>query len=144
MVLLFIFSIAHVLGFAALWSAATGYQSPSALSFTMPDLSLVTINDERLRLCWALDLEKLKGFPVNRSVILGPTVKSVFGSVSNLAKSAGELLDIPSGEMPRDIMTESGDFYNIYACEIPRMTPPGLRSRSHIVYLTISQTLGRG
>ncbi|KAK0707288.1 hypothetical protein B0H67DRAFT_587180 [Lasiosphaeris hirsuta] len=80
------YSIAYVLIFATVWSAATGYQSPSTASYTMPDLSWANIDHDELRLCWSVEAQKFGGDPWMNSIVPGPQLGAVVGSFENLKR----------------------------------------------------------
>lgn len=84
--LLLSFAIAHVLFFAAIWSAATGYQSPGVITYAMPDQSWVTKNSDELRICRQLKVQRpeLRGFI--DGPILGPNYGEVFSSFADIVR----------------------------------------------------------
>ncbi|KAM7219116.1 hypothetical protein V8F06_005554 [Rhypophila decipiens] len=82
--LLLVMAVAHILFFTTIWSAATGYQNPQALSFPMPDQSWATKDSPDLRLCWLPDAQRPELFGVMDSVILGPSFGDVFTSLVDI------------------------------------------------------------
>ena len=106
------YGVAHILFFTTLWSAATGYQSPSLDGYAMPDQSWVVRNTDTLRMCWSLDPKRLKELPGTPAdgVILGPTFGSVFGSFQDI----NELHGMWKAYSAVDV---SDDFRNLHACK---------------------------
>jgi len=114
--LLLAFSGGHVLFFGTLWSAATGYKTPSLDFFTMPDKSWVVKTNDSLRMCWSLDLERfgdlgsLGDLKETGGVILGPKFGSVFASFKDLDSRSGD--GMWTAYSSRD---DSDAFRNVYA-----------------------------
>jgi len=115
----FAYAIAHVLFFSAVWSAATGYQTPGTIAYAMPDGSWVAKDNDTLRLCWAL--KEPKRLPLGSQVspdgvILGPTFGSHLRSFTDLDSTFanGGIWDF----IPRLADNVSDDFYNMYSCKL--------------------------
>lgn len=113
MTVFLIFSIIHILFFGAIWSAATGYQSPGTLAFAMADRSWVTKDTDTLRVCWSIppNRPELVGI-VDGDVVLGPDFGTVFNSFSDLTYSK----DWARNRYPH-WAGASEDFWNIYSCQ---------------------------
>lgn len=82
------FAVLYVLLFPTIWSAATGYLSPSTRKYQMPDLSLVSLDSGSLSLCWYLDDVRL-GFQ-DGFVVMGPTLGEIYYGRKDLLKNGVE------------------------------------------------------
>jgi len=110
--LLLILGMAHVLVFSAVWSAATGYSSPSPRAYIMRDYDIVTKDSDLLRLCWSISDKRLGLHSPTDGVVLGPTFGQHFKSF--------RMNEWTSTWDPHQM---SEDFENIYACKFTRGEP---------------------
>lgn len=117
MLILLSYGIGHVIIFGTLWSASTGYQRPSMDIYIMPDGSRMTFSESsNLTLCWLLDGE-LSDLHLNDNIVLGPELKSVVSSFSDLEfdKIWNQSRVFPVGSPPKS--TDDARFHDIYACK---------------------------
>ncbi|KAH9883697.1 hypothetical protein F4778DRAFT_765711 [Xylariomycetidae sp. FL2044] len=70
------YCIIYVLSFSTIWSAATGYLSPSVPAYAILDKAFVTQNSTDLRVCWSIQDSRL-GVDA-KTVIKGPPFYAVF------------------------------------------------------------------
>jgi hypothetical protein len=73
----------YVLSFATIWASTTGYLSPGTPSYRISDGSVLTFDSAELRVCWLVDPSKPNG--PNSDVVLGPSAKYAFSSLSDMA-----------------------------------------------------------
>jgi hypothetical protein len=114
MVIGIFFAISHVLAFATIWSAATGYEFDTATAYAITDTdSFISMASGQLTLCWSVpDWDRVqKG--VGNKIIIGPTIEQIYGG--NWEK-IGSRLEFNEDSI---IQEASGDFKNIYACKTP-------------------------
>lgn len=117
------YSTAHVLFFGALWSSTTGYQSTGDAVFTMYDGSWVGYQNDSLRFCWLLDLQRLeRGLPAGE-VVLGPPYNTVFQSLFDINSGAGTNQIWGKGKISNILNHSSRDFTDIYACKPSSFIP---------------------
>lgn len=76
----FLLAILYVLAFSSVWGAATGYLNPSKPAYQMDDHSYVTVGSDSLRLCMAVDSERLNG--TVPAIVQGPKYGDCFESFS--------------------------------------------------------------
>ncbi|KAI1379463.1 hypothetical protein F4677DRAFT_333655 [Hypoxylon crocopeplum] len=77
-----IYSLAYIIVFPVIWSAATGYINQAHKLYAMPDGEIIQLNSEHLALCWVLDSSRL-GLPTDRPYVeIGPD----FSSIQSLAQ----------------------------------------------------------
>ncbi|KAK3319971.1 hypothetical protein B0T19DRAFT_468036 [Cercophora scortea] len=88
---LMVYAVSHVLFFATIWSAATGYQGTPEAGYAMPDQSWITKSSEELTLCWLPDPHRMDETPWLKNVILGPRFGTVFSSLAELPSGADDM-----------------------------------------------------
>ena len=71
-----VFAIAYVLTFPTIWSAATGYISPSVRMYQMPDHTLASLDSDLLALCWSIRDDRVDGM-AEGYLEMGPTFKQI-------------------------------------------------------------------
>jgi len=118
MTVFLIFSTLHILFFGAIWSAATGYQSPGTVSFAMADRSWITKDTDTLTVCWAIPPNRPELVGIVDDVVLGPNFGTVFRSFTDISYNNGWAKEnYPKWD------GASEDFWNIYSCQ-SRMSLP--------------------
>ncbi|ROV94984.1 hypothetical protein VMCG_08360 [Cytospora schulzeri] len=93
----FLLAISYILAFSSIWSAATGYLNPSIPAYRMADNTYVTVDSDGLRVCMAVDTERLNGSVP--AIVLGPRIGEIVKSLS----------DLPLGWSPRYPRQNSSD-----------------------------------
>jgi hypothetical protein len=108
-----LYAIAHVVAFATLWSAATGYLTPSVPTYIMPDMRMANTSSDDLRMCWVVDPTGLGKDVPSSGIVLGPR----FGE---LYRSFEELSWLFTGQWQNYINSKpkvDDRFNEIYACK---------------------------
>lgn len=126
-----IFAITHVVAFATVWSAATGYLSPSTRQYLMPDQSLVPLDSEHLAMCWVLEDGSRLGLD-DAYIEMGPGLDVIYQQQRSLNfrtpltsfSSSYDTIWYELGLDGRDpISIVSEGFRNIYACKSSSNNP---------------------
>lgn len=111
-------TIAYLLCFTVIWSAATGYTQASIPTYSVSGFQSISAESPELTLCWALPDDRVAA-PGTTKVIPGPSFAETFGGFSHLrTHSPFEKLDPLSQSYPR----EMDDFLDVYSCKQPRVT----------------------
>ncbi|KAI1124117.1 hypothetical protein F5Y10DRAFT_38560 [Nemania abortiva] len=97
------FAIGYILVFPTIWTASTGYASPSITAYSLSGKTYVPIKSEDLTLCWVTDDARLSGFL--GSVVLGPSFSSAYDFDEN---------EVPGPGTPWKLPTNSSDFNDIF------------------------------
>ena len=110
------YCITHVLFFGTVWSAATGYQSPGVLAFSMSDGSWVIPNNESLRICWSIESPQRAGghLPAD-GIVVGPKFGDYFRSFYDFGSPDGTTRVWDTYQNLGEDGSE--DFFNIYSCK---------------------------
>ena len=110
------YTIAHVLFFGTVWSAATGYQSPAVLAFSMNDGSWVAHNNDTLRMCWSINSpQRAGGLLLANGIVVGPTFGDYFQSFYDFGPPDGTTRMWDTYHNHGE--DGSQEFFNIYSCK---------------------------
>lgn len=117
-----IFAIAHTLIFTTIWSAATGYISPSLRTYRMPDGTLVPINTPSLAPCWTIRDSRTGNDSNETLIVQGPSFDIIFAKSSYSGKFEdyetlwSRILDHSFANLDDEVYD---NFRAIYACKEP-------------------------
>ncbi|KAI0100073.1 hypothetical protein GGR51DRAFT_533748 [Nemania sp. FL0031] len=114
------FIIGHVLAFATIWSAATGYEADRVPAYDiLGSGSFVPKDSDRLTTCWSSqDLSRIE--PSLGKPIIGPTFVQAYGSWGHIGdKKEFERLQMRTS---RPLVNTSDAFRDIYAYAISKET----------------------
>lgn len=123
MVLGLFFTIAHVLSFATIWSATTGYEAATVPAYDILNTGAFILKDSnRLTTCWSVrDLDRVESRSSNP--IMGPTFSQAYGTWNNIGDQK-EFKRLKLRTKNPKVETSEA-FMNVYACKHIALTWSG-------------------
>ncbi|KAJ8126289.1 hypothetical protein O1611_g7349 [Lasiodiplodia mahajangana] len=108
-----LFIIGHVLAFATIWGAATGYEADTVPAYDILNSgAFVPKDSDRLTTCWSVQVSSQAELNLSKPII-GPTFAQAYGSWGNIGdKKEFERLQMRTA---RPLVETSEAFRNMYA-----------------------------
>lgn len=121
-----VFAITYVFAYPTIWSAATGYMSPSIPVYTLPGQTYTKDYFTDLNFCWAFDSTRMP--PNTPDVVMGPSIGDVIGgglstdtATANLTPldfldNSWEVWTLLNNKLTSSDPGASINFLELYAC----------------------------